>query len=121
MTSALASSQAPKLAISSPSTSTMFISRLPRYVCACPAMLAPAMRPCSMAVGSMACSAGSPVTASRPSATSPAAYTLGTLERMWASTTMPRLMVMPESCSQSRLVRMPVAMMIWSAITSSPC
>src|SRR5207302_409444 len=43
-------------------------------------MLAPATRPCSCAVGSIAWIAGSPVTRSRPSATSPAAYTLATLE-----------------------------------------
>src|ERR1051326_6313340 len=83
-------------------------------------MLAPTTRPCSCAVGSIACTAASPVTRSLPSATSPAAYTLGTFERSWSSTTMARLIAMPASFSQSRFVRMPVAMITTSPTTSPP-
>src|SRR5262245_50390860 len=87
--SALASSQAPNDATSRWQTSTMLMMRLPRYETALPAILAPTTRPCSCAVGSIACTAFPPEIRSRPSATSPAAYTFGTLERRCSSTTMP--------------------------------
>src|SRR5262249_44131162 len=53
--SALLSSQAPNDATSRWQTSTMLMMRLPRYDTALPAMLAPTTRPCSCAVGSIAC------------------------------------------------------------------
>src|SRR6185436_8104014 len=86
--SALASSQAPNDATSRWQTSTMLMMRLPRYDTALPAMFAPTTRPCSCAVGSIACTAFAPEIRSRPSATSPAAYTFGTLERRCSSTTI---------------------------------
>src|SRR2546426_133250 len=64
---------APKDATSRWHTSTMLMMRLPRYRTVLPAMLAPTMRPCSCAVGSIAWTAGFCEIRSWPSATSPAA------------------------------------------------
>src|ERR1700687_1365441 len=54
-------------------SSTTFMPRLPGYFTFAPAIAAPAMRPCSTAVGQMACSTRSSDKKSRTSATSPAA------------------------------------------------
>src|SRR5262249_35656836 len=87
--SALASSQAPNDATSRWQTSTMLMMRLPRYETALPAILAPTTRPCSCAVGSIACTAFPPEIRSRPSATSPAAHPFGTPRPRCSSMTMP--------------------------------